>query len=391
MARKERHVALETTYVDKMKFLNELYQERVAFLATYSMPKFGLEAEIAKLQEELAGLASSGGGATEEGSASGDVGGNSDEEKAWNFFAGKGFTNAAAAGVLANLKQESGINPKQKQYGGGPGRGLCQWEKGHAGNGGRGRWENLVDWAKKQGKDEWDINTQLGWLWEELNGKDATTKMLLDRHWGGLEGLKKAKDYKWAVDAFEKSFERAGKPMMERRYGFAKTIYDKYAKGSPTDTAVATAPPSGGGSKVTGDAKKVIDIATSWLKKDNVYDLGAGRTKASIQAGRFDCSSWCRYVFAEAGIDIMNNGFALTGNTDVIMGNKKLKTISTSELKAGDLIFLDTVKVYGHVGICLGDGLFIGTQTSTGIAVVDYTTNPYWKPRMSNQHKRVFT
>lgn len=390
MARNKKSVDFETAYVEKMEFLNELYQERTAFLATFSLPQFGLEAKVSELMEQMA----AGEGAAEGTGGDGDiVGGNSDEEKAWNFFAGKGFTNAAAAGILGNLQQESGINPKQKQYGGGPGRGLCQWEKGHAGNGGRGRWENLVEWAKGQGKDEWDINTQLGWLWEELNGKDPYTKTLLDRNWGGIEGLKNAKDYKWAVDAFEKSFERAGKPMFETRYKYAKGFLDKYGKGKQTDRAVATAPPTsgGGGSKATGDAKKVIDIAESWLKKENRYVFGGGRSAADIKAGRFDCSSWCRFVYSEAGIDIMNNGGELWGNTDTIMGNKKFKTISSSELRAGDLIFLDTVKKYGHVGVCLGNGLFIGTQTSTGIAIVDYTKDSYWKPKLSNQHKRVFS
>jgi len=47
-------------------------------------------------------------------------------------------------------------------------------------------------------------------------------------------------------------------------------------------------------------------------------------------------------------------------------------------MKTGDLVFFDTYKKDGHVGIYVGDGKFIGTQTSTGVAIADMSKG-YWK------------
>lgn len=217
MAKKERDefsVEWEGNYKTKLDYLDELSKERLSWLASFN---FGSDGD-------------GEGDPSSSGSAAGLTPGTTYEEKAWNFFAGKGFTAAAAAGVLGNLKQESGIDPKKKQYGGGPGRGLCQWEKG-------ARWDSLVSWAKESNLDEWDLDTQLEFLWLELNGRDSYTKTLLDRNWGGIEGLKNATDYKWACDAFEKSFERAGKPNMPQRYKFAADFLDRFAKGNGSGVA----------------------------------------------------------------------------------------------------------------------------------------------------------
>ena len=44
------------------------------------------------------------------------------------FFQGAGWSRAQAAGIVANLDAESGMEPGIRQIGGGPGFGLAQWE-----------------------------------------------------------------------------------------------------------------------------------------------------------------------------------------------------------------------------------------------------------------------
>lgn len=78
---------------------------------------------------------------------------------AYNWLIGKGLSPNAAAGVVGNLKAESGVNPNSNQPDG-PGRGIAQWSEG-------GRWETLKQWAGN--KDIYDLDTQLGFLWHELN------------------------------------------------------------------------------------------------------------------------------------------------------------------------------------------------------------------------------
>jgi hypothetical protein len=151
--------------------------------------------------------------------------GGTNEEKAWNFFVEKGFTAAAAAGVMGNLKQESGIIPTKKQNNGGPGRGICQWETG-------GRWDTLVNWANEEGRDQWSIDTQLDFMWKELTTEGDYSKHLLDKNYGGMSALRSMTNYENAVVAFEDSFERAGKPNYPNRYEYAKEYLDKFGKGS---------------------------------------------------------------------------------------------------------------------------------------------------------------
>jgi LysM repeat protein len=49
-------------------------------------------------------------------------------DQAMAFFEGQGWTRAQAAGIVANLDAESGMNASIRQHGGGPGYGLAQWE-----------------------------------------------------------------------------------------------------------------------------------------------------------------------------------------------------------------------------------------------------------------------
>lgn len=140
----------------------------------------------------------------------------------WNFFKAKGLNAYATAGILGNLYQESNLDPGKYQNGG-PGRGLAQWEYGSD------RYSNLLSFAAKRGVSWQDLNTQMEFIWHELNGGDLTTKIILDSRYGGIHGFKNAKSVTWAVEAFEKSFERAGIPNYAARYKYANEFYNLYA------------------------------------------------------------------------------------------------------------------------------------------------------------------
>lgn len=360
MARSDKQVQWEKDYLEKLTRLKEMKEERLAFLDSFP--------PISPDGETVGGI--SGGGVVAQKTA-----GSNYAEKAWNFLAGKGFTAAAVAGVLGNLRQESGIDPTKKQGGGGPGRGVCQWETKHAKGG--GRWNALVTWANNAGLDEWAIETQLEYMWLELTGKDPTAVSILKKRFGGIDGLRLATDYKFATRAFEESFERAGTPMMEKRYTYAKEYLDKYGGGVGSATASTV------NVNATGKAKLVLDIANSWLSKPNQYKLGRGRNLADIKAGKFDCSSWCRYVFEQAGVNI--GPMDATTKTMIKLG----KSVRTEDLQPGDLAFFDTTdKPPGHVTIYIGGGKCIGSQSSTGVGVFDMNSK-YWKPKIHREHRRV--
>ena len=167
-----------------------------------------------------------------------DIGGISDTAKAvWTFFTGRGFTKECTAGIMGNLQQESGMNPTRQQSGGGPGRGICQWTVSE------GRFKSLKAHAASKGKEWTDLQSQLEWLDMELQGRDATTLNYLKKYVGGYEQFKQINDINKACKVFEDSFERAGKPMMEKRYAYAKQFYDKFA-GTTTANYVQARTPS---------------------------------------------------------------------------------------------------------------------------------------------------
>ncbi|WP_234402376.1 C40 family peptidase [Oceanobacillus damuensis] len=82
----------------------------------------------------------------------------------------------------------------------------------------------------------------------------------------------------------------------------------------------------------------------------------------------FDCSGFVSWAFAQAGISIPSSttGLATTGTK-----------VSPDNMQPGDLVFFNTYKTNGHVGIYLGGGKFIGAQNSTGLAVADMSSG-YW-------------
>lgn len=182
--------------------------------------------------------------------------GNSNAEKIWNFLRSKGFSKEATAGIMGNLQQESSLDPNAKQKNG-LGRGLAQWSEGE-------RWNSVLAKAQSMGKSEWDIEPQLEVLYDELNGGDSATVSILNKSYGGLDGLKTMTDIQRAADAFEQSFERAGKPVMQNRYSYAQSIYDTYkdaggGSGKGLRSTTARTNLRGGRGKLSRAAKALIN------------------------------------------------------------------------------------------------------------------------------------
>jgi len=75
----------------------------------------------------------------------------------------------------------------------------------------------------------------------------------------------------------------------------------------------------------------------------------------------FDCSGYIQYVFANAGIYLPR-----MADEQYEIGTP----ISTSRLKAGDLVFFSTYEPgASHVGIYLSDGDFVHASSSRGVVV----------------------
>lgn len=127
--------------------------------------------------------------------------------------------------------------------------------------------------------------------------------------------------------------------------------------------------------------KNIAKTGFKWIGSPYVWS--GGRNPASASRGEFDCSSFVHWVYAENGI-MLGNQANVSTETLKYMG----KRISINEIKVGDLIFWDTYKKDGHVGIYIGNNKFIGAQSSTGVAVVSLN-DPYWESRFNGHVRRI--
>ena len=127
---------------------------------------------------------------------------------------------------------------------------------------------------------------------------------------------------------------------------------------------------------------EVVDVGRKWIGNSE-YVFGGGRNQSDIARGRFDCSSFVHWAFAQVGVDL---GPLTSTSTETL---KHLgKPVSPSEIKPGDLVFFDTYKIDGHVGIYIGEGKFIGAQSETGVAIADMTQG-YWEEKFNGRVKRL--
>jgi hypothetical protein len=159
--------------------------------------------------------------------------GNGNAEKMWLFFGSKGLTAEQIAGILGNLKQESGLDPAIIQGGAiaGPGYipvnsvgfGIAQWTF-------TSRQAPLVALANSTNRPITDLSLQLDYLWQELN----TT------HAHALASLKGATTPEDAAYVFHRDFEgSADSPTTVAlvRGGNARMYYETYKNTSSTADA----------------------------------------------------------------------------------------------------------------------------------------------------------
>lgn len=90
-------------------------------------------------------------------------------------------------------------------------------------------------------------------------------------------------------------------------------------------------------------------------------------------AGGFDCSGFTQYVFAAAGVYLPR-----TADSQFEIG----RSVSKASLEPGDLVFFSTYEPGpSHVGIYIGDGQFISSKSSQGVAIASIYDPYYWGPR----------
>lgn len=124
--------------------------------------------------------------------------------------------------------------------------------------------------------------------------------------------------------------------------------------------------------------QKVVTAGFRYIGS-SVYVFGGGRSDEDIANGRFDCSAFVHWAYSQEDLQIGASTEALKNEGTPVESNN---------IQPGDLVFFDTYKKDGHVGIYIGNGKFIGSQSSTGVAIADMT-NGYWLETFNGRVNRI--
>ena len=137
--------------------------------------------------------------------------GNNNTEKIWKYFKSQGFSDAGVSGIMANLYHESGLESSRLQNGGGPGRGLAQWEGP--------RFTALQEFARGRSKSWTDLPTQLDFLMHEMKTNHSS---------GFIDYFRNIDSASKAEAKFENEFERPAVNHNAERGSTAEQFFNDY-------------------------------------------------------------------------------------------------------------------------------------------------------------------
>ncbi|MBP3045961.1 peptidoglycan DL-endopeptidase CwlO [Bacillus subtilis subsp. subtilis] len=254
--------------------------------------------------------------------------------------------------------------------------------------------DKLFDEAKASQKKTAKAISELKSEASELANQKANTEAEQAR-------IKKEQE---AAAALIKKQEEAQKASDETQTDDSQTATTESAKASSSDDSSDNSSNSSSNSSSNGSSSKkssgsnsnsggtvisnsggiegAISVGSS-IVGQSPYKFGGGRSQSDINNRIFDCSSFVRWAYASTGVNLGPVGGT---TTDTLVGRGQ--AVSASEMKRGDLVFFDTYKTNGHVGIYLGNGTFLNDNTSHGVSV-DSMSNPYWKKAFKGVVRRV--
>lgn len=290
----------------------------------------------------------------------------------WIILLAKGYSKAAAAGILGNVQGEAGpsMNPDIAQVGG-PAYGIVQWDgsayplTGPPTYDGRTYVQNLM--AAAGITEDYKTMSAQGKLldWSMFNGQwigqvAPTTQA----------GYKAIADPSQAAYAFEKNFERPAATHPDRQ-GYAVAWYNKFKD-----------------LQITQSNGNIVSIAKGWLNwfyyVQSHPSADLGDLNNPNKSGGTDCSGFVWLVLNKAGYKVPPNMQWYTGSmtSDARGSHSWLQEISPEQSRAGDVIIYNVgggAGNNGHTAILLeqykgndtqiiemgGDSRYSGVNIST--------------------------
>lgn len=220
--------------------------------------------------------------------SSGDLVGDDNPEKVWNFLISKSLTSEQAAGVMGNVQAESGFNPSAIESNS-VGFGIVQWSYG--------RRAIVEKAAADAGKDVSDLSFQLEFLYTELNARPVDSSSYSGRGYASeWDGLTKQQTIEDALVFFHHEFEishlmdepdpRAA--VIKSRGQFANNWFEKFNSNSNPCVGSGTAVhPIADGTLVNegyGGPRKFGSVTCKGMIWHNGYDLHGTRYTTEVKA-----------------------------------------------------------------------------------------------------------
>ncbi|WP_270346636.1 phage tail spike protein [Lactococcus petauri] len=288
-----------------------------------------------------------------------------DQEKnawiVWQFLKSKGYTEQAAAGILGNMDQESGVMPDTEQIGG-PAYGLVQWDGSAyplvqpATWNGREYVQNLIRAAGISG-DYRIAKTQSQLLeWCMFNGQYIKSSA----YPYSVAQFKGLTDIATATTAFEANFERPAATHPERVQLAIKWYNKLHGLKPPTPS---------------GNLKEQLDKFYNTYKERYVQNgQCVGLTTAwmaTLTANKYGMTPWNSQAYNPDGSPTSGNprwnyeinigdgiSAATIGTFAPPPGWTKIIPQSAEDCKAGDIFYVGTDSGIstGHTGIVFEDG-----------------------------------
>lgn len=257
----------------------------------------------------------------------------------WVILLSKGYSKAAAAGILANVQGEAGVsmNPDIAQIGG-PAYGIVQWD---------GSAYPLVGAPTYNGREYVQRLMGAAGITEDYRTMSAQGNLLdwtmYNGQWLGIvqpatqSGFKTMTDPGAAAYTFERNYERPANAHPERQ-GWAVNWYNKFK-----DLQIQS------GGNILSTAKSLI----GYFHYSQPMRWNFGSVENPDRNGYADCSSFVWLALTKAGYRTAPRGTLwYTGSMrdDARGARQYLTEVSPNEAKAGDIIIVNLGAGAGNDG-----------------------------------------
>jgi peptidoglycan DL-endopeptidase CwlO len=237
------------------------------------------------------------------------------------------------------------------------------------------------DLIESNEKDKKDLEAKQNEIKDKYNELNNTKLDLEEMQKQNLDKQKKNEQAKKDLKAKEAE-NKGRKAELEQKYGSLQSVEPQIKKmiqqkeqDNLNQLVASTVGTSNSGSaskstsvKASGGKSSAITAGYKYIG-NSTYKFGGGRTASDVANGLFDCSGFVSWAYSQAG-------YSIPASTDALKNSGT--RVSTSDMQPGDLVFFNTYKTDGHVGIYVGGGKFIGSQSSTGVAIASMDSG-YWK------------